>query len=210
MNLFYDQAEQPRKRRLHFHAFMAEVHTSMQASQTALEHAAVAPESIAAVADVLAPDANLLCLDELEVTDIADAMILGRLFDSLFDRGVVLVATSNEPTDGLYRNGPNRELFAPFVERLKEHVSVVEIGGEYDCRSDGQEEVSTYLCPLNPENSKRFDRLWQAQLANGTEVQATLDVHGRKLELRRTLGRRLRATFAELCKHALNADDHLA
>lgn len=210
MNLFYDQAGERMKRRLHFHAFMAEVHASMHALQTESQQGSAGQDSIAAAADAFAHSAHLLCLDELEVTDIADAMIVGRLFDRLFDRGVVLVTTSNEPPDGLYSNGPNRELFVPFVERLKQHTFVVKLSGEHDYRSDGTEELSAYLCPFTPQNTVRFDRLWQKKLAHHPEKSAAVSVHGHKLKLERTSGQALRVTFDDVCKRALSADDHLA
>lgn len=99
-------------------------------------------------------------------------MILGRLFDRLFELGLVLVATSNEDPDHLYDKGPNRELFGSFVERLKAHVQVVQLGGEHDHRSDGIEDISTYLSPVTEVNTARFDRLWRNALANDHEASS--------------------------------------
>lgn len=211
MNLFFDQVSEPLKRRLHFHAFMAEVHASMQPTRDdPSQDSVVRADPIAAAAEALSQGARLLCIDELEVTDIADAMILGRLFDQLFDQGLILVATSNEDPDHLYDRGPNRELFIPFVERLKAHVQVVQLGGAHDHRSDGIEGLSTYFSPITKENAARFDRLWKNTLENGSEGPSSIPVHGRELQLSRTCRRHARVTFDEVCRRALSADDHLA
>jgi cell division protein ZapE len=211
MNLFFDQAPEPLKRRLHFHAFMAEIHAAMQPSRSEADGEAVgSSDPIAAAAKTMLKRARLLCLDELEVVDIADAMILGRLFDRLFEQGLVLVATSNEDPDHLYDKGPNRELFEPFVERLKMHVQVVQVGGEHDHRSDGHEAASTYLFPMTKENRLRFDRLWNEALGADRETPSSIRVHGRDLEMSRTCGHHVRMTFDEVCKRPLSADDHLA
>lgn len=154
---------------------------------------------------------HLLCLDELEVIDIADAMILGRLFDQLFEHGLVLVATSNDHPDNLYRNGPNRDLFAPFVERLKQHVDVVQIDGAHDHRSDGEKDEAAYLCPITPPpTTRRFDRLWRQTLNAQQEQSVSVDVHGRRLWFNRCCGTNLRVTFEEVSRRPLSADDHLA
>ncbi|CAM5282406.1 cell division protein ZapE [Aquamicrobium terrae] len=210
MNLFFDRVDVRRKRRIHFHAFMADVHARMGSAAVGQEQATSSGGSIATAAESFANDVRLLCLDELEVTDIADAMILGRLFDGLFERGVVLVATSNEPPDGLYANGANRDLFIPFVDRLKGHVEVVEIAGDHDYRLGHDDDAATYLCPINQANSKRFDRLWQKALGGQPEQLGELKVHGRKMTYPRTGNDCLRATFADVCGRALGADDHLA
>ena len=205
MNLFYEYVDEAAKRRLHFHAFMQEVHKAMQPVSDEGQH----DGPIAQAAATLWNQVHLLCLDELEVVDIADAMILGRLFDELFERGLVLVATSNDHPDDLYRNGPNRELFAPFVERLKQHVDVIQLGGAHDHRSDGDPDAGAYLCPITIENKRRFELLWQVS-AREPERPVAVAVHGRHLHFDRCSGSNLRATFGEVCQRPLSADDHLA
>lgn len=212
MNLFYDRAPASLKRRLHFHAFMAEVHAAMQPPPLGIDEGRSGPgDPIAAAADTFLQRGRLLCVDELEITDIADAMILGRLFDRLFERGLILVATSNEDPDHLYDGGPNRELFEPFVERLKKHVQVVKLGGEHDHRSDGgDDDASRYLSPTSKDNAARFDRLWNSAIEGNHEASSSLRVHGRDVELSRTCGQHVRVAFKEVCQRPMSADDHLA
>ncbi|CAX24223.1 putative AFG1-family ATPase [Methylorubrum extorquens DM4] len=212
MNLFYDQAAESRKRRLHFHAFMAEVHAAMQPPAVGPDESRPGPaDPIAAAADALLQRVRLLCVDELEVTDIADAMILGRLFDRLFQRGLILVATSNEDPDHLYDGGPNRELFEPFIERLKSHVQVVRLDGDHDHRSDGSDDdASRYLSPISKENTARFDRLWNTTINGNREISSSVRVHSRDVELSRTCGQHARVAFEEVCQRPMSADDHLA
>lgn len=206
MNLFYDHVDESAKGRLHFHSFMQEVHRAMQPTGDGRQH----EDPIAQASATLWDRIHLLCLDELEVVDIADAMIVGRLFDALFERGLVLVATSNEHPDNLYRDGPNRELFAPFVERLKQHVDVIQIGGVHDHRSDGDANAAAYLSPITIETQRRFEHLWQQVVTCRQERPASVAVHGRELHFDRCCGSNLRVTFDDVCKRPLSADDHLA
>lgn len=206
MNLFYDQVEESEKRRLHFHSFMQEVHSAMQPTGDGRQHG----DPIAQATTTFGNRIHLLCLDELEILDIADAMIVGRLFDGLFERGLVLVATSNEHPDNLYRNGPNRELFAPFVERLKQHVDVIQFGGARDHRFDGDADAAAYLCPITVDTQRSFDLLWRRVSTIEPERPASVAVHGRQLHFDRCCGSNLRVTFEEVCKRPLSADDHLA
>ncbi len=209
MDILYESAAGTAKWRVHFHGFMQEVHADLQRSRSA-SGAADQGDPIAQLADAFAAEARLLCLDELEVTDIADAMIVGRLFDKLFARGVVLVVTSNAPPDELYRDGPNREIFLPFIERLKTKTTVVELSGEHDYRTDGATAETTYLHPLTPDTAATFDALWRKAVADHGEASATLTVHGREVAFRRAAGENLRVTFDEVCGQTLGPDDHLA
>jgi cell division protein ZapE len=139
MDLFFETAPSTSKRRTHFHVFMGEIHRLIDAWRRGDPAARRArfgqhkgDDPIPPVADVVAAQARLLCFDEFQVTDIADAMILGRLFEALFARGVTLVATSNRHPDELYKNGLNRQLFLPFIDLLKGRVDVVEVAGGHD------------------------------------------------------------------------------
>ena len=167
-------------------------------------------DPIPPVAHLLAEGARLLCFDEFHVTDIADAMILGRLFEALLGRGVVVVATSNRDPDQLYLNGINRQLFVPFIEMLKARMEVVRVAGPKDFRLDRLKGRQVYFSPVTPETEQAFDELWRALLEGATETGETLEVTGRRLHLPRTEGGHLRASFASLCGAALGAQDYLA
>jgi len=167
-------------------------------------------DPIQPTAELIAEDARLLCFDELQVTDIADAMILGRLFEALLALGVTLVATSNRPPDDLYKDGLNRQLFLPFIAMLKERLEVVGVRGPVDFRLDRLRGARTWLAPDNAAGAAEFDRLWADMLDGAPETGATLEVLGRRLHLPRASGGLLRAGFPGLCEHALGPQDYLA
>lgn len=217
MDLFFETAPTPAKRRTHFHVFMGEVHRLIDAWRKGDGAARRArfgqhkgDDPIPPVADVVAGEARLLCFDEFQVTDIADAMILGRLFEALFARGVTLVATSNRHPDQLYRNGLNRQLFLPFIDLLKSQVDVVEVSGGRDYRLDRLRAAGTWFSPIDPDNERTFDALWRDMLGKDEESGATLEVLGRKITLPHACGGMVRATFASLCSTALGPNDYIA
>jgi cell division protein ZapE len=222
MDLFFATAPMAPKRRTHFHVFMAEVHRLVDAwrrgdaaqRQARFGHAhsgrMKGDDPIPPVADVIAAEARLLCFDELQVTDIADAMILGRLFEALFERGVTLVATSNRPPDDLYRNGINRQLFLPFIQMLKDRMEIVSVAGPHDYRLDRLRGAGTWFSPIDPDNERQFDALWSDMLGGEEELGATLEVLGRKEHFPRAAGGLLRAHFASLCVAALGPQDYIA
>ena len=217
MDLFFASAPVQRKRRVHFQAFMAEVHgligewrTSDAAARKARFGQARGDDPIVPTADLIASQARLLCFDELQVTDIADAMILGRLFEALFDQGVTLVATSNRAPDDLYRNGLNRQLFLPFIAMLKSKLEVVAVAGAVDFRLDRLRGARVYFTPIDADAEAAFAALWGNLLDGAEELGATLDVLGRKLRLPHAAGGLLRASFASLCATALGPQDYLA
>jgi cell division protein ZapE len=217
MDLFFETAPLEKKRRTHFHVFMGEVHRLIDAWRKgdAAERRArfgqhKGDDPIAPVAELVASQARLLCFDELQVTDIADAMILGRLFEALFARGVTLVATSNREPDELYKNGINRQLFEPFIDLLKEQMDVVRVAGAHDYRLDRLRAASSWFSPVGPDNERAFDALWRDMLGGDEESGAVLEVLGRKLSLPRAAGGLLRATFASLCATALGPNDYVA
>jgi cell division protein ZapE len=217
MDLFFDSAPIAKKRRVHFHVFMAEIHALIEvwrngdaAARKARFGQSKGDDPIAPAAEVIAAEARLLCFDELQVTDIADAMILGRLFEALFARGVTLVATSNRPPDDLYKDGLNRQLFTPFIAMLKERLDIVAVRGPVDFRLDRLKAARTWLAPNDPDNAREFDRLWADLLDGAPETGATLEVLGRKIHLPRAAGGMVRASFASLCLQALGPQDYLA
>jgi cell division protein ZapE len=217
MDLFFEAAEVERKRRVHFHVFMAQVHGLVNAWRNGDAAARQArfgtsrgDDPVGPTADVIARDARLLSFDEFQVTDIADAMILGRLFEQLFARGVTVTATSNRHPDELYKNGLNRQLFLPFIEMLKDRMQVVEVNGVHDYRLDRLRAAGTWFSPIDADNEAGFERLWRQMLGGDPEVGATLEVYGRKEHWPRASGRLLRAHFQNLCGEALGPSDYLA
>jgi len=230
MDLFYETSTAGKKRRTHFHVFMGEVHRLIDAWRKGDRNARKArfgqhPNSsfrsafgrswdgddpIPPVADVIAAEARLLCFDEFQVTDIADAMILGRLFDALFGHGVVLVATSNRQPGDLYQNGINRQLLLPFIELLKTKAEVVTIAGPHDYRLDRLRAVGTWFSPVDTDHRRSFDALWREMLGPEAEDGETVAVLGRKIHFPRAAGGLLRATFESLCSVPLGPNDYVA
>jgi cell division protein ZapE len=217
MDLFFDTAPAGAKRREHFHAFMAEVHalvnvwrTSSAAERRARFGESRGDDPIAPAARSIARRALLLCFDELQVTDIADAMILGRLFEQLFALGVTLIATSNRPPGDLYRDGINRALFLPFIAMLEARLEITPVQGPRDYRLDRMRAAGSWFSPIDPDNRRAFDQLWAAMLGGRPEEGATLTVLGRRQHWPRAQGGLLRANFASLCQQALGPADYLA
>lgn len=217
MDLFYETVPIVRKRRTHFHVFMGEIHRLIDAWRKGDAAARKArfgqhkgDDPIVPVAEVVAAEARLLCFDEFQVTDIADAMILGRLFTALFERGVTLVATSNRLPDQLYLNGINRQLFLPFIDLLKSKAEVVIIAGPHDYRLDRLRAAGTWFSPADAGHREAFDRLWRDMLGHEEEDGETLEVLGRKLHFPHAAGGLLRTSFASLCSVALGPNDYVA
>ncbi|MDP3660233.1 cell division protein ZapE [Phenylobacterium sp.] len=217
MDLFFETLSGADARRVHFHVFMAQAHRLIGAwrsgdaaarRETFGQHKGDDP--IPPVADVLAGEGRLICFDEFQVTDIADAMILSRLFEALFSRGVTLVATSNRPPDQLYKDGINRQLFTPFIDLLKARMEVVGVAGPHDYRLDRLRAAGVWFAPLDDAHEAAFDALWRDMLSGEAEVGETLEVMGRKVHLPHARGGLLRASFASLCGVALGPNDYLA
>ncbi|MEO1776260.1 MAG: cell division protein ZapE [Pseudomonadota bacterium] len=203
MDLFFEGAPIPRKRRVHFHAFMREIHVGVHIARESN-----VPDPIQPVADEVAEGATLLCFDEFQVSDITDAMILGRLFEALFDRGVVVVATSNRPPDDLYKDGLNRGLFLPFIDLLKQRLDVVELVSETDYRQ-GRVGASRYFTPLGPETAAALEAAWTAETAGEHPGPITISVHGRRVRIEQATEEAGRAGFEALCEVPLGPSDYL-
>lgn len=208
MDHFFALAPVDKKRRQHFHVFMAGMHDAIAVARKQMA-AGDSRDPIEIVARALADDVKLLCFDEFVVTDIADAMLLGRLFGKLFDLGLILVATSNAAPDRLYWNGLSRQSFLPFIELLKTCCRVVHLHDGEDHRLAGLTDADLYLTPLGPATTVAADRIW-AELTTGGEAAQELSVKGRVLKVPRAAGRRARFTFHELCETALGASDYRA
>ncbi|HEV7368267.1 cell division protein ZapE [Arenibaculum sp.] len=212
MDLFFEASTVERKRRVHFHAFMLEVHRRLHEMRNARAGKAdrSVDESLPELARQLSEEAWLLCFDEFHVTDIADAMILGRLFTALFERGVVVVATSNWPPDDLYKDGLQRHLFLPFIALLKERMDVVELSGPVDYRLERLKGQAVYFHPLGPASRQAMADVF-ARLSDGREPKpAALWTQGRKVEVRRASGSVAWFSFEELCSRPLGAADYIA
>ena len=207
MDLFFAEAAAGPKRRVHFHEFMLEV----QARLHALRRDGDVEDPLRPLAGELAGEARLLCFDEFHVVDIADAMILGRLFEGLFERGVVVVATSNWPPRRLYENGLNRDRFLPFVDLLLTKVDAVALDGPVDYRLRHLRELPVYHHPLGAEAAAALERAF-ALLGDGEPPRAEEIAVGanRRLAVPRAAGRAAWFGFADLCARALGAADYLA
>ncbi|WP_424931673.1 cell division protein ZapE [Amaricoccus macauensis] len=204
MDLFYDVAPVERKRRVHFHAFMQEAHAGIHAARQRGE-----PDPVKPVADAIADAATLLCFDEMQVTDITDAMLVGRLFERLFERGVVVVATSNRHPDELYKDGLNRHLFLPFIGMIKERLEIHQLESSTDHRMDREMGEQTYFSPLGDAARAALDEAW-ARHAGGGGAPLSIPVQGRVVRLPRHAHGVGRASFEDLCARPLGAADYLA
>lgn len=210
MDLFFEAAQVSRKRRVHFHAFMADVHARIHAYRQDLKAGrAKGDDPIAPVAKDLARKAALLCFDEFAVTDIADAMILGRLFTALFARGVVVVATSNVVPDRLYENGLNRALFVPFIHLLQERMEVFELQSRTDFRLEKLSSEPVYLTPADEASKRAIDRMFKKLTGRARGEPGSVEVLGRIVPVPERAGAVARFTFADLCEQPLGATDYL-
>lgn len=205
MDLFYDGAPVRPKRRVHFHAFMQEVHVGVHIARESN-----VKDPIANVANEVAESATLLCFDEFQVTDITDAMILGRLFEALFARGVVIVATSNRPPDDLYKDGLNRQNFVPFIQMLKERVDVHELDSAVDYRQGRETGTAVYFAPLGTTASSQMDAAWAVEIGDEEPGPLTLSVRGRRIRIPQAAEDVGRARFSDLCEVPLGPADYLA
>ena len=207
MDLFFDSAPIEQKaprpfQQLHGPDVHARIHAERQKAGSS--------DPIPPVARRLADEARLLCFDEFQVTDVADAMILGRLFDRLFADGVVVVATSNTPPDRLYEGGLNRQLFLPFIAEIQQRLEVLDLNGPTDYRLQRLAGIPVYLTPLGPDADAAMDAAWQRLTDCETGKPATLTVLGRTLAVPQAARGVARFGFADLCDRPLAAADYLA
>jgi cell division protein ZapE len=214
MDLFYSATPEPRKKRAHFHAFMARIHDLVRQwregdskSRKTVFGTHKGDDPIPPIAKLIASEARLLCFDELQVTDIADAMILGRLFEALFEDRVVLAVTSNRAPEDLYKNGINRQLFTPFIDIIRDRCEVVQTAGARDWRLD---RLSSAQVWHTPDDRAGFEALWRELKGGEPEESAHLTVLGRDVVVERTVGAMARASFADLCGRPLGPQDYLA
>jgi cell division protein ZapE len=207
MDLFFATADVRRKQRIHFHRFMQNIHRRFHAFRRA--HPEI-EDPIPPLADSIATESALLCFDEFQVNDIADAMILGRLFQGLFERGVVVVATSNITPDDLFKDRPGRDAFLPFIALIKQHLHVVMMDAGRDFRRKRMRGLRTWLVPADGRADRELDHAF-AELTGGAEGRPeTLEVMGRSLTVPLAAEGVARCDFELLCGTPLGAGDYLA
>jgi cell division protein ZapE len=207
MDLFFAAADVPRKQRIHFHRFMQNVHTRFHAFKRAHPET---EDPIPPLADSIAADAALLCFDEFQVNDIADAMILGRLFQALFERGVVVVATSNTAPDDLFKGQPGRDAFLPFIALIKQKLDVLMLDAGRDFRRARLRGMRTWHVPADARAERALDAAFAELTGNAPPRPTTLTVMGRKLVVPLAAEGVARFDFSALCGTALGAGDYLA
>jgi cell division protein ZapE len=207
MDLFFDAAQVKRKTRIHFHRFMQTVHARFHAYKRS--HPDVA-DPIPPLADQIAAESALLCFDEFQVNDIADAMILGRLFQALFDRGVVVVTTSNTTPDDLFKGQPGHDAFLPFIGLIKQRLELLVMDGGRDYRRERMRGLRTWQVPADEMSRQALDKAFR-RLTGGSAVRpVTLTVTGRDLVVPQASDGVARFDFDSLCNTALGAGDYLA
>ena len=211
MDMFFDCLPVKAKRRSHFNDFMMDIHDRIDAHRRAVKKGeAKGDDPIPPVAKAVAKEARVLCFDEFSVTDIADAMILSRLFTALFTEGVVLVATSNVAPDDLYRDGLNRQLFLPFVTILKDHAEIIRLDGGIDYRQEKLARMPVYVTPLGEEADRKMDEAWAAATEGAREGPIEIELKGRSIPVKRAAHGAARFTFPELCLKPHGGRDYLA
>ncbi|WCL54018.1 cell division protein ZapE [Gimibacter soli] len=221
MDLFFETAPVKAKKRVHFHEFMLDIHARLNAwrqmspaERLKMGARATEDDPIPPIARQIAYEATLLCFDEMQVTDIADAMVLSRLFEGLMSRGVVIVATSNRPPKDLYKDGLNRQLFLPFIARLEAEFDVMTLDGPVDYRLDRMKGVETYLVPVDQETTDRlsaaFFKLTDRDVSDRDKVPSEeLTVLGRTVFVPKAAKGVAVFSFKRLCASALGPADYL-
>ncbi len=210
MDLFHDEALIAHKRRVHFHEFMIEIHAGLHEWRQQDKADRETDDPIVPIADKLAEEAWPLCFDEFHVVDITDAMILSRLFEALFARGIVVVATSNFAPDMLYKDGLNRELFLPFIELIKQKLDILHLASPTDYRHERLMGMQVYLSPLGPKATAALEKDYGELTEGAASIAEEIEVMGRTLPVSRTARGVAWFSFAELCEQPLGAGDYIA
>ena len=222
MDLFYKRVPITKKKRVHFHQFMQDAHGQIHAwrKSSPEEREKEARQKnhddpIPHLARKIAGEAKLLCFDEFHITDVADAMILGKLYRNLLDLGVVIVSTSNRPPNELYQGGLNRELFLPFIDMIGNKMDVVELAGPVDCRCQRIKGLDVYYTPVNNESTMKLKQAFWALTDRDVGDPVTvpsdeINVLGRKLFVAKAARGVAVFSFKRLCANPLAAADYLA
>ena len=210
MDLFFDESPIRRKKRVHFHEFMGDVHNRIHLHRQALKRGETSQDDpIVPVANAIADEVRLLCFDEFTVRDVTDAMIMRRLFSHLFTRNVVIVATSNVDPDDLYQDGLQRDDFIPFIHMLKERVTILELDARTDFRLEKLGNQPVYSHPLGDAARKKIDAAWQVLVGNKPARAQSLTVKGRTIDVPNASLGAARFSFADLCEKPMGAADYL-
>lgn len=211
MDMFFEMLPHKRKRRAHFNDFMQDAQERIHNHREAFKRGETSQEDpIPTIALTLAEEASVLCFDEFTVTDIADAMILGRLFEAMFAEGVVVVATSNVQPKNLYTNGLNRKIFLPFIDLLTENVEIFNLDARTDFRLEKLDQAPVYYVPLNSKTQKAMDETWLRLTGTNEGTPETLKLKGRELEIPQVASGVARVSFKTLCLEPRSAADYLA
>lgn len=210
MDLFFEASAVERKRRAHFHEFMADVHERIHAYRQEIKNGTLPDQDpIQRAAGAIAAETRLLCFDEFHVTDIADAMILGRLFTKLFELGVVMVATSNIAPSGLYKDGLNRALFLPFIALLKEYCDVIRLDARTDFRLEKLTGVVAWYVPPDDAARAALDSAWHRLVGMAEGAPHEMVVKGHIVKVPKAAMGVARFSFMDLCSQPLAASDYL-
>src|SRR6188472_1425032 len=210
MDLFFQHSPVEHKRRMHFHEFMASVHERIYAYRQNIARGEIADgDAVTLTAGAIFDEAWLLCFDEFHVTDIADAMILGRLFAKLFELGTVVVATSNVAPDDLYKGGLNRALFLPFIAQISDHMDVLRLDARTDFRLEKLVGVKMWLVPADDAAGDALDKAWRKMTGNAPCKARDIAIKGRVLRVPCSSHGVARFSFADICEKPLAASDYL-
>jgi cell division protein ZapE len=210
MDMFFQHSSVAHKRRAHFHEFMAEVHERIYGYRQNIARGEIADgDVIALTAAAILDEAWLLCFDEFHVTDIADAMILGRLFSKLFELGTVVVATSNVAPEDLYKGGLNRALFLPFIAQISDHMDVLRLDARTDFRLEKLVGVKMWLVPADAAAEAALDKAWARMTGNARGKPRDISIKGRVLHVPCAADGVARFSFSDLCEKPLAASDYL-
>jgi cell division protein ZapE len=210
MDLFFQHSPVQHKQRAHFHEFMAEVHERIYGYRQNIARGEIADtDVIGLTANAIFEEGWLLCFDEFHVTDIADAMILGRLFAKLFELGTVVVATSNVAPDDLYKGGLNRALFLPFIKQISDHMDVLRLDARTDFRLEKLQGVKMWLVPADSAADAALDRAWARMSGHAKCKSRDISIKGRILHVPCSAHGVARFSFVDLCEKPLAASDYL-
>src|SRR6476469_6125546 len=210
MDLFFQASPVEHKRRAHFHEFMAEVHERIYGYRQQITRGEIADANVMELtANAIFEEAWLLCFDEFHVTDIADAMILGRLFAKLFELGTVVVATSNVAPENLYKGGLNRALFRPFIAQISDHMDVLRLDARTDFRLEKLAGVKMWLVPADHAADAAREKAWTRMTGNAKCKPRDISIKGRILRVPCSADGVARFSFADICEKTLAASDYL-